>query len=303
MTSTYSTPHGASPFVIRPEVVDIINDSRGFQILRSYLAGTQDHILCEEHFECSEETYEEWILHRDIIHAVVMPVVQLFNRAADLAQAALCSTTPDDWELAFRDDARDAFLSLQCFLEDEGDWCHSEGCPACVVSTTLSSDTHIRFVIAAVLLSESMPVSSESVTLPQLSFFLGVMRSAMLDDPLWGASFSEHLYSRAEQFSTGMRAMIEQCKELEALVLSPANSPVRTSHKMDFSNVLQKDDGTIKVSPSELAKRQAKLRQEEEAYLQMLAHQCWGHVALPRKLRLMMKPNAISHKRSLTCPV
>lgn len=85
--------------------------------------------FCDEHDQCDADEEEEWLLHRDIIHALIMPIVQLFNRASSLAQAALVSDKPDDWELAFNDDARDAFLALQCFLEDEEDWCYTRGCP------------------------------------------------------------------------------------------------------------------------------------------------------------------------------
>lgn len=58
-----------------------------------------------------------------------MPIVQLFNRSSSLAEAALCSTKPDDLELAFVGNARGAFLSLQCFLSEEEEWCYTRGCP------------------------------------------------------------------------------------------------------------------------------------------------------------------------------
>jgi len=58
-----------------------------------------------------------------------MPVVQLFNRASTLAFAALCTTKPEDLELAFSGEARSAFLFLQCFIGEEEDWCYTRGCP------------------------------------------------------------------------------------------------------------------------------------------------------------------------------
>lgn len=59
-----------------------------------------------------------------------MPVVQLFAQASALAYAALCTENKDDLELAFRGEARSAFLWLQCFIEgEEEDWCYTKGCP------------------------------------------------------------------------------------------------------------------------------------------------------------------------------
>jgi hypothetical protein len=46
------------------------------------------------------------MLHRDILHALIMPIVTLFQRASALAEAALCTRKTEDLELAFAGDAR-----------------------------------------------------------------------------------------------------------------------------------------------------------------------------------------------------
>ncbi|OCL05363.1 hypothetical protein AOQ84DRAFT_441505 [Glonium stellatum] len=154
-TLSNSASHSESPFSIPHEDVTALCSSEGFQVLRKYLANNAENTFCSEHDNCDAKARETWLLHRDILHALVMPVVQLFKRATALAEAALCTRRPEDLELAFGGDARSAFLWLQCFLADEDDWCRTRGCPACATTTTLSTESHIRLTIAASLLSTS----------------------------------------------------------------------------------------------------------------------------------------------------
>lgn len=56
-------------------------------------------------------------------------MLELFNRASALAEAALCTHKSEDLELAFAGEARGAFLCLQCFVDEEEDWCRTRGCP------------------------------------------------------------------------------------------------------------------------------------------------------------------------------
>src|ERR1700761_3457891 len=97
-----------SPFSsLRPEQLSAICASPGFQILRKYLATVSpEYVLpvgvdncwsrltcprfCEEHASHDPTIPSTWVLHRDILHAITMPVVQLFNQASALAFAALC---------------------------------------------------------------------------------------------------------------------------------------------------------------------------------------------------------------------
>jgi len=85
--------------------------------------------FCNKH-ACADATERlVWVLQRDILHAMTMPIVQLFNRASTLAYSALYTSKPEDLELAFSGDARSAFLWLQCFIGEEEIWCHTRGCP------------------------------------------------------------------------------------------------------------------------------------------------------------------------------
>lgn len=158
-----------SPFEIPHEHVQMLCNDEGFQILRTYLArnakygpafATQHHpspsqayhttsttlltsplSFCADHVTASSQTKETWLLHRDLLHALTMPIYQLFSRASTLASAALCTRAPEDLELAFSGEARGAFLCLQCFITEEEDWCQTKGCPGTYL-TTASHPTH-----------------------------------------------------------------------------------------------------------------------------------------------------------------
>src|ERR1700712_4876711 len=103
---------------------------------------------------------------------MTMPVVQLYTQACNLASAALCSQKYEDLELAFRGDARSAFIWLQCFIYEEEDWCFTRGCPgkpylrfvfilfstvskltiaACTTLHSVSTESTIRATLAAAL--------------------------------------------------------------------------------------------------------------------------------------------------------
>src|SRR5207248_107020 len=69
-----------------------------------------DSFCSFHHTRCDGESQETWLLHRDLLHALVMPVVELFARASALAEAALCTHKSVDLELAFAGEARSAFL-------------------------------------------------------------------------------------------------------------------------------------------------------------------------------------------------
>lgn len=86
-------------------------------------------------------------MQRDLLHALVMPVLELFNRASALAEAALCTHKSEDLELAFAGEARGAFLCLQCFVDEEEDWCRTRGCPG---------TSCILFFLNAILTEHSM---------------------------------------------------------------------------------------------------------------------------------------------------
>jgi len=138
-----------SPFAIPLEDVQQLLASDGFQLLRTYLANHAEYAhlpvtaccllssnadrhvnsFCTYHSSCDADTRDTWLLHRDLLHAVVMPVVELYRRAEVLASAALCTAKSEDLELAFAGEARGAFLWLQCFVAEDEQWCRTKGCP------------------------------------------------------------------------------------------------------------------------------------------------------------------------------
>lgn len=72
---------------------------------------------------------EAWLLQRDVTHALVLPVLEIFRQASVVAKSMLGNRNIFDLELAFRGEARGAFSWLQCFIMEEEDWCLTRGCP------------------------------------------------------------------------------------------------------------------------------------------------------------------------------
>ncbi|KAK8190452.1 uncharacterized protein BKA78DRAFT_155124 [Phyllosticta capitalensis] len=334
-----------SPFRISPESLQSLHRSDSFQILRKYLALNATKNFCSEHAACSSQAQSTWTLHRDILHALVFPIVQLFRRASSLAEAALCSSKPEDLEMAFTADARSGFLWLQCFIADEEAWCHSIGCPACVVTTTLSTEPHLRMTFTALKLAANKPSSCTSNDdLPSFSFFADALRTALETDPFWAPfhGTSSSVEASAEKLTSHIHALVSQCAEIESLVadyaaststtapsvqsLRPALKTARTFPlRTPASPLLQRhgspDCGKLPaVKPSRLARRQQRLRMEEQAILQKLVVQCWGKAALTgaipggrdrayvraerasRESAQASESDLDKRRRSLTCP-
>ncbi|KAH7093708.1 hypothetical protein FB567DRAFT_515892 [Paraphoma chrysanthemicola] len=310
-----------SPFAIPREDVDALERSEGFSMLRSYLARNAD--FCAHHDQCDAQARETWLLHRDMLHALIMPVVALFRRASVLAEAALCTQRSEDLELAFAGEARGAFLCLQCFLTEEEEWCRGMGCPACVVSATLSTESHIRLTIAASLLSTA-PITSPTNSpmnedppnaraLPPLPHILPALRDAVTSDPFWSdvADLWPYLLSRANQLSAGIQALIAECINLESLVSSPvADRPTHALEKrgqtypyLPFANATQVEEKGVKLRKSKLAKRQLRLKDEEMDLMRRVALQCWAKARVPKQVRgEILGTGKASRVRSLTCP-
>ncbi|KAB2578691.1 hypothetical protein BFW01_g9627 [Lasiodiplodia theobromae] len=284
-----------SPFSIRPEDVQRLESSQPFNVLRSYLAVNATNEMCPEHACCSPEP---WLLHRDILHALIMPVVQLFHRASRLAEAALCSSKAEDLEMAFTGDARSGFLWLQCFLADEEDWCQSIGCPACIVTSTLSTEQHLRITFTALnLAEESSYASGPSQSLPSLPFFADALRYAIDTDPFWESypGASSTFEASAQKLTAHIHALMDQCGEIEALVSDYDATPTDSQTSSQLVKFQQRaqpvraPSGFLRigaeskcpaVKPSRMARRQQRMRQEEQMLLQQLVAQCWGQVAL-----------------------
>lgn len=265
-----------------------------------------------------------------------MPVLELFNRASALAEAALCTHKSEDLELAFAGEARGAFLCLQCFVDEEEDWCRTRGCPgmfnrhviyylhhtniapACITSATLSTESHLRLTIAASLLSTASVATSTSSqplpsrALPPLPHILPALRDALSSDPFWGPSHWPYLLSRATQLSAGIQALIAECVNLEALVSSPiadrpaflSNNNHLTAPGLQYASAQSADKGA-KLKKSKLAKRQLRLEREEIDLMRRVAMQCWARAKLPKGVRgemLGQSSDDSRRRRSLTCP-
>lgn len=246
-----------------------------------------------------------------------MPVVAVFTRASTLASAALCTPKSEDLELAFAGDARSAFLCLQCFITEELDWCRTSGCPACVVSATLSTESHIRLTIAASLLSTASSsgsaISEEASdrTLPPLPHILPALRDALSADPFWasGTDIWSYMFSRATQLSASIQALIVECVNLESLVSSPRSTEPPNlrrglTHPVPFvaSGQSVQEKG-VKLRRSKLAKRQLRLKEEETELMRRVVLQCWARAQIPKQVRgevLGLGKN--TRARSLTCP-
>lgn len=304
--------------------------------------------FCSAH--ASTEDRPTWLLHRDILHALNMPLVALFHRASALASAALCSTTPSDLELAFSGDARSAFLWLQCFFSEEEAWVRTSGCPECVVTETLSTESHLRLTIAASLLSTASTASpGASVAastdrgadsgsddaqtqahpqLPPIPHIIPALRAAVEADPFWGPDYWPYLFSRANQLSASIQALMSSMADLESLVASPSPSsspsqssadPSASAHPASMAGrSLNVGRGTaararkhtgVPMKQSKLAQRQMRMQVEEMELLRRCAVQCWGKAMVPKHVRGAVlgavyegAAERASRGRSSTCP-
>lgn len=81
------------------------------------------------HQPTTREHAEAWLLQRDIIYALILPLLESYQHAAKLATSILGDRRIYDLELVFRGDARGAFAWLQAFMTEEKDWCEARGCP------------------------------------------------------------------------------------------------------------------------------------------------------------------------------
>ncbi|KAF2202275.1 hypothetical protein GQ43DRAFT_439825 [Delitschia confertaspora ATCC 74209] len=339
MTESISHLPLRSPFEIPLEDIEALCESEGFRVLRGYLAEKGSNDFCSVHVYCDAETRDTWVLHRDILHALLMPVVELFKRASALAEAALCKPKIEDLELAFGGEARSVFLWLQCFLGEEGVWCCTRGCPGCIVTAALSTESHIRLVIAASLLStasiqtppSSPPTSAPSspaseiqssteaiasasnVTLPPIPYILPALRSALSSDPFWGPDHFPYLLSRASILSAGIHALIAECCELELLASSdklPVNTAARNGNNKGIvrralppaEDRSEEEGPGLRLRKSKLAKRQLRMKEEEKDLMRRCALQCWAAAAIPPKMRREILGKGGKRVRSLTCP-
>lgn len=211
---------------------------------------------------------------RDVIHALLVPVVELFDRATSLASLVTNATKLDDLEYAFTGQARSAFVWLQCFLstETERAWCYTEGCPACIVNHSLDSEFTVRLMYAACLLSDvHYPFTLEGPTLPSFMFFLDSLEHALEQDPLFGPDFFEITKPKAEATRNGIEDLIHQCLELDADLSEPSSpeseSPISSRPTSPRLNPAEEEPG-MKVKRSKMARHQIRMQREEQKFME-----------------------------------
>ncbi|QDS70625.1 hypothetical protein FKW77_000655 [Venturia effusa] len=318
MTFEHSSSSSASPLTaLTPTHLATICSSPGFQILRKFLANSP-YEICAQHATCSPSDLSTWLLHRDILHAIITPVVHFYTRASQLASAALCSRKYEELELAFRGDARSAFIWLQCFIHEEEDWCYTRGCPACTTLHSVSTESTIRATLAAALLSSVAPGSESTASdagpsLPDCSSILPAYKHALHNDAFWGPGHYSTILARAQRLTAGIQDLISQCGVLEGLVSSVPPSAtsgleLRRGHTIDVV-VPDQDQKSreIKLKKGRMARRQARLRDEQQHMITRIAWQCWFAASMPADQRLALKAASrkgeiVGRRRTLTCP-
>lgn len=281
-------------------------------------ADTPPARLCAEHATpTSALPTDLHLLTRDILHALLVPIVELFDKATAIALAATHASRLEQLEHCYTGAARSAFLWLQCFLASEREraWCHARGCPACAGAHALDSEFRARLLAAACLLSDvHYPFTLEGPTLPSFRFFLAALERALARDALYGADFVERMRPKALATRNGIEELIYQCIELDTLLSQPSSPSTATSPAVSLppSPVLGAAGGKgMKVKRSKLAKRQMRLEAEEEAWMEQMLRRCWdqlqpeeakGRVVVPveaRSLDAVLKAGAVVAEREL----
>lgn len=283
-----------SPFSISENDVRTLEQNDGFRVVRAYLSAEGINAFCTSHSSLCQSGQQTFMLHRDILHALLLPLLQIRSQAALFAAQTLSrhsrtrSPVPlrsvVDLELAFRGAARGAFSWLQCFVTEERDWCSTKGCPACVVLRILHSEPFIRVVVAACRLSahlrDILPVGGQgdglrttitSLALLDFGFWLSAVHQAVSEDEFWGLRFWDEIEARAEDLELGVKDLIRQC----CATYSP--SPTAPSHQrrtVTFGNMpCAKQSQPVKNGS--LVKRQLRLQEEEQEWLRKIIEACW----------------------------
>lgn len=255
--------------------------------------------LCDEHTPAHLENLDRWLLVRDVLHALLVPVVELFDKAVSLALLTTHAARVEDLEFAYHDEARSAFLWLQCFLssEKEREWCYTRGCPCCVIEHSLDSEFSVRLLYTACLLSDvHYPFTIEGPTLPSFIFFLDSLRLALDSDPLYGPGFYERTQPKAIATRNGIEDLIYQCIELDALVgrtSSPSNpsSPMTSAPASpSLAPIGATPSSGLKVKRSKIARKQMKLQVEEEQWMDEMLRRCWDQLQPEIQQSLMPMP-------------
>ena len=292
-----ATEETTSPF--RISICDQIELERNeaFRAMREQLrrqdCGMEGPSFCSTHrhtYSAAEQ--ESFRLHRDIIHTLLVPLFLINHQAERMAARVLPTTKGAEPERAFRGEARSAFAWLHCILTEEHDWYLTARCPACIVHHVLHSEPTIRFLAVAAQLAG-----------PRSGFgcWLAALETAVREDPLWGDAFWPDIEERAARLTDGVQQLVRQCQELCTNLESSAcatPSLGRTSVPL-YERTSASSTCTIAIKPSNFARKQVRLRREEQRYRSSLAWNSWN---CSRELRQPIGSAAStpSRQRSMT---
>ncbi|KAL8691022.1 MAG: hypothetical protein Q9218_003660 [Villophora microphyllina] len=231
------------PFAVSKRDVAKLRSCEAFQIIRGLLVEKEGVEFCSQHCHDSRQDKEAWLLQRDITYALIVPVLEIYRHATQVANALLGNRHIFDLELVFRGEARGAFSWLQCFVMEEEDWCLTRGCPGkpttssklftfsrlssiagCVVSYALQAEPTIRMILVACRLSESLGQQRNTSHLPMFDFWSQAMKKASDEDPFWGPNLWKDFEARAKTLEKGIEELVRQCMKLAPMAISAAAS-------------------------------------------------------------------------------
>ncbi|KZF25293.1 hypothetical protein L228DRAFT_280545 [Xylona heveae TC161] len=262
-----------SPFVLHPDDVAYLESCEEFQRLRQSLAKEDDDDdFCDEHCPATESQRRDVILHRDIVRILIAPVLRSHERAAQLAESRLKRSKSAELERAFKGEARGAFLWLQCFVSDEGEWCSTQGCPGCTVHYVLESESTVRIALVASRLSAHLPAASDpSVPLLDFEFWQRSMHDALDQDSFWGPGHWEDILHRALRLERGIQELMSQALALEdALRHSGGHSSSPLLSKFADVSCALSPPASLKICKSQMADHQLRLIEEEARWIRNL---------------------------------
>ncbi|KAL1954260.1 hypothetical protein VTO42DRAFT_1446 [Malbranchea cinnamomea] len=261
-------PGSKSPFSIAPQHEQILNEYPAFRALGGLLAHDPQNAFCETHTVTTTSVEKEiFRLHRDVIHAVLLPLVDMMNQCLSLAKRILPDSPEAELARAFRGEARGAFTWLHSIMTEAGSWCVTRGCPACTVLRALHSEPLIRLLVVACRVSDFLTLAGQEhpeYALPPFGFLLKTVQMAVEQDSFWGPDFWVQIDDQAAKLESGIQQLVVQVHELQRR-LGENPTPVLTTHRRA---------GAIPIRASSVAKRQLAMKRDERAQrLSMLSHQ------------------------------
>ena len=247
--------------------------------------------------------------------------MELFDRAVNLAASVTNTSKIEDLDNAFSGQARNAFLWLQDYLSNDAEleWCYTRGCPACVVEHSLHSESSVKMLFVACLLSDvHYPFTFEGPTLPSFTFFLDSLSRALVEDPLYDNNFFELTQPKALSTRNGIEDLIHRCCELEvvlgqalssrSLATTPPTAQASPVLKTSGANpssarlrqVLSSETSGANpssaracpnVTGSNMTQRQMKLQIEKEQWEGEMLERFYGELQAPAQARVVPLQN------------